>query len=254
MSYSKSTVSIDITQSFRDAAASLEIGQLIKEDHFTLFDAVQGLEIGHPTMDAGLLDEGETLDDDYDVSQNLLPEEIIWIMDQLLAYQIAWHQGFSLVQNVFSSVHIDNLLSMEREEGQPPKYVNLSNGASPNELVQTVLRAFCISVIKSCDIVIDVIRGQEYYEEEDVNTQTCDRSMLNDFTDKDYIYMLHEAYVWVQQKRRRGGLSDELADAFLARLAFNPRLLEPFIPIAEDVQTLSSRQLSVEATLKVIKK
>lgn len=254
MPSSKSTVSIDITEAFKDAAAELDVGQLVKGDHFTLFDAVQGLEIGHPTMDAGLLDEGETLEDGYDVSQHLLPEEIIYIMDQLLAYQMAWHQGFSLVQNVFSSVHIDSLLSMEREEGQPTKIVNPSTGGEPNELVQTVLRAFCISVIKSCDIVIDVIRSQEYYEEEDFNTQTCDRTMLNDFRDNDYLQLLYEAYDWVQRKGRSRELSEEHSNALLARLAFNTRLLEAFIPIPEEVESLSGRHLSVEDTLQVIKR
>lgn len=39
-------------------------------------------------MDSGYLAPGETLDDDYDVLGQLLPEEVIGIMDQLLCYEV----------------------------------------------------------------------------------------------------------------------------------------------------------------------
>lgn len=42
-------------------------------------------------MDSGYLAPGETLDDDYDVSIALLPEEVVGIMDQLLCHEV----GFS---------------------------------------------------------------------------------------------------------------------------------------------------------------
>lgn len=32
--------------------------------------------------------EGETLDDDYDVLRELLPEEVVGIMDQLLCFEV----------------------------------------------------------------------------------------------------------------------------------------------------------------------
>lgn len=39
-------------------------------------------------MDSGYLAPGETLDDDYDVSRHLLPEEVVGIMDQLLCHEV----------------------------------------------------------------------------------------------------------------------------------------------------------------------
>lgn len=39
-------------------------------------------------MDSGYLEPGETMEDDYDFSQVLLPEEIIGIIDQLLCYEV----------------------------------------------------------------------------------------------------------------------------------------------------------------------
>lgn len=39
-------------------------------------------------MDSGYLTPGETLDDDYDIWRELLPEEVIGIMDQLLCHEV----------------------------------------------------------------------------------------------------------------------------------------------------------------------
>ena len=39
-------------------------------------------------MDSGDLVPGETLDDDYDVLRELLPEEVVGIMDQLLSHEV----------------------------------------------------------------------------------------------------------------------------------------------------------------------
>lgn len=42
-------------------------------------------------MDSGYLAPGETLDHNYDVMKELLPEEVIGIMDQLLCYEVLIH-------------------------------------------------------------------------------------------------------------------------------------------------------------------
>jgi hypothetical protein len=39
-------------------------------------------------MDSGCLEPGETMEDEYDFSQVLLPEEIIGIIDQLLCHEV----------------------------------------------------------------------------------------------------------------------------------------------------------------------
>lgn len=39
-------------------------------------------------MDSGFLAEGETLEDGFDVLQELLPEEIVGLMDQILCHEV----------------------------------------------------------------------------------------------------------------------------------------------------------------------
>lgn len=84
-------------------------GELVKDEHFTLFESVAALEVNtiYPPkshakdvsadgnlkimdskMDSGALAQGESLDEEYDVSRDLLPEEILGIIDQLLCLEV----------------------------------------------------------------------------------------------------------------------------------------------------------------------
>lgn len=40
-------------------------------------------------MDSGYLEPGETMEDEYDFTEALLPEEIIGIIDQLLCHEVS---------------------------------------------------------------------------------------------------------------------------------------------------------------------
>ena len=44
-----------------------------------------------PKMDSGYLTGGDSLDDDYDILRNLLPEEVLGIMDQMLCFEVPLH-------------------------------------------------------------------------------------------------------------------------------------------------------------------
>ncbi len=48
------------------------------------------MKIMDPKMDSGFLEQGEALDDDYDVLRELLPEEVVGIMDQLLCFEVRY--------------------------------------------------------------------------------------------------------------------------------------------------------------------
>lgn len=82
-------VARDITTGFSTAASALTTGQLVKDEFFTLFEAVGALEIMDPKMDSGYLRSGETLEDDYDILRELLPEEVLGIIDQLLSFEVS---------------------------------------------------------------------------------------------------------------------------------------------------------------------
>ncbi|KAF1363780.1 amino-acid N-acetyltransferas-like protein subunit Mak10 [Lizonia empirigonia] len=170
----------DITEKFLKASDALEVGQLVKDDYFTLFESIGAIEIMDPKMDSGFLEPGETLEDDYETSVALLPEELIGIMDQLLCYEMAWHTGYPLSQTLFTSVYIDKLLWPEPKTLEQSQFFpngESAYGPSAQALLQ-VLRAYCLALIKGCDYVIAKITSRDYFEEEDFCTQTYNRVLF----------------------------------------------------------------------------
>ncbi|KAL1795420.1 hypothetical protein ACET3X_005644 [Alternaria dauci] len=169
----------DVTDKFTRACNALEVGQLVKDEYFTLFESIGAIEIMDPKMDSGFLLPGETLEDDYDTLSPLLPEELIGIMDQLLCYEMAWHTGYPLSQTLFTSVYIDKLLWPETKILSQAQFFrgDVPDGKRPGPLLE-VLRAYCLAVIKGCDFVIAKITGRDYFEEEDFCTHTYNRVLF----------------------------------------------------------------------------
>lgn len=113
-------------------------------------------------MDSGCLEPGESLDEDFDISRDLLPEELIWLMDELINREVAWLMGYPLSQTLFSSVHIDRLLWPV-----PTQLSEATFAQSPNSKLtpmQEILRAYCLLLVKSCDLILDMVTSQHYYE------------------------------------------------------------------------------------------
>ena len=134
-------------------------------------------------MDSGFLESGDILDDDYDVSRELLPEQVVGVMDSLLSLevsdgskqgisyanvaQVAWYMGYPLSITLFSSVYVEKILWPEPNSIEEACFIRQSEHSSgPTELsaFQSILRAYCLSIIKTCDFVLVRILRQGYYE------------------------------------------------------------------------------------------
>ncbi|OAL25921.1 hypothetical protein AYO22_04548 [Fonsecaea multimorphosa] len=74
----------EITREFCSAASKLAGGKLVKDEHFTLYEAVSALEIGDPKMDSGCTAFDAESDEEFDPARAVSAEEIIWLMDQLM--------------------------------------------------------------------------------------------------------------------------------------------------------------------------
>lgn len=146
-------------------------------------------------MDNGYLDEGETIDNGFDPGRSLLPEEVLWIIDELLCREAAWKDGRTLAQTLFTSVHIDYLLTHDRGSDAIPTYPQTGDKSSWTHLV---LLAYCVALIISADMTIQFINSQVYYEEEDFNTNTYDRNLLGDVSDETALRLLDRAIKWIE--------------------------------------------------------
>ncbi|KAF2280481.1 amino-acid N-acetyltransferas-like protein subunit Mak10 [Westerdykella ornata] len=215
---------VDITEEFTKACSALKVGQLVKDEHFTLFESVSALEIMDPKMDSGFLQPGETLEDEYDTLAPLLPEEVLGIMDQLLCYEMAWHTGYTLSQTLFTSVYIDKLLWPEPKTLEQVQFYRGSVPGSrrPGPLLE-VLRAYCLGLVKCCDFVIAKITARHYFEEEDFATHTYHRTL---FPQIPLDVFLRELDAAVEQLDDPGlTITDSLRGAITGRLLFRKAFL-----------------------------
>ncbi|KAI0403049.1 Mak10 subunit, NatC N-terminal acetyltransferase-domain-containing protein [Xylaria palmicola] len=172
-------MAIDITDRFASAVKTLSPGEVVKDDHFALFESVSALEIMDRKMDSGALNDGESLDEEYDVTRSLLPEEILGIIDQLLCLEMAWHLGYPLSQTVLTSVYVEALMNPYPTTIDEVNFTRTSTGISGEPSLLFVLRAYCAGLLKACSFVNECMKEELYYEEEDFVTNTYERSLLS---------------------------------------------------------------------------
>ncbi|KAH7370528.1 amino-acid N-acetyltransferase-like protein subunit Mak10 [Rhexocercosporidium sp. MPI-PUGE-AT-0058] len=188
---SKGVIAMDITDQFTLAAHQLDIGQLIKDPFFTLFESVGALEIMDRKMDSGYLEPGETMEDEFDFGQDLLPEEIIGIIDQLLCHEMAWHMGHPLAQTIFTSLYIDRILS-PCPLSINQTFFDRSESCTDEVVTLQILRAYCLGLIKTCCFVNNRVKSEHTYEEEDFVAHTFNRSLLEGIEQEEIIGFLEE--------------------------------------------------------------
>ncbi|KAK7539889.1 amino-acid N-acetyltransferase-like protein subunit Mak10 [Phyllosticta citribraziliensis] len=238
---------VDITAHFTAACSALETGQLIKDEFFTLFESVGALEIMDPKMDSGFLAPGETLEEDYDIQKDLLPEEVLGIMDQLFCYEMAWHKGYPLSQTLFISVHIDRMLYPEprelndsffsRRDRRTGRLLDPDPFQPGKPRMHYVLWAYILGLIKYCDNVVQRVTSRDYFEEEDFSTHTYGRQLLTRFSEREIDQVLAHVTQSLQsdwQKDDDLTASQEVIDALVSRLELRRVLLQvtsPDIPL-----------------------
>lgn len=238
----------DVTKEFLEASGKLNVGQLVQDPDFTLFQAVGALEIMDPKMDSGLL---EPEYERFYAWAPRLPEEIIGIMDHLLCNEMAWHLGSALSQTLFANLYIDKLLS-----SSPMKLEQATFGTPPREptpgqeIVLHVLQPYCLALIKCCGYMAKQVPSEHIYEEEDFVPQTYGLPLLQNIEHAEIVVLLDSALQWLVDNE--AALSKELAAALRNRLKLRKLLLEDFAKDGESYHEgatsnwVESRALAVE--------
>ncbi|KAL8639196.1 MAG: hypothetical protein Q9228_003743 [Teloschistes exilis] len=240
----------DISCDFRTAASALNTGQLVKDPYFTLFEAVGALEIMDSKMDSGFLAEGEKLEDDFDVSQEVLPEEIVGLMDQVLCLEMAWHMGYPLSQSLFTSYHIDRILWPNPKTLDEASFDRQREAGLESKLLHVVYRAYCVAVIKCCDYVHRRIGAEHYYElvaapqshvnviqEEDFVSNLYNRNFLTHFNEAGIQKLLDEALEYTE---RQASIEETTRYAIVTRLNLRRRMLNA---VASDLDLSKNTQI-----------
>jgi N-alpha-acetyltransferase 35, NatC auxiliary subunit len=169
-------------------------------------------------MDSGCVPPDDTFEPDFDVCAGRKATEIIWITDQLLCLEIAWLEGYPLSQTVFTSLHLDRLLS---HDNTWPYTFDYGRDEAPREnlpeiLVHDVLRAYCIGVAKCVQLVLNLVQSQHFYEEEDFVTHLFGRELLPKLGSNEAGQLLDQILEFVTAS----DLPDDIREALEQRVLF----------------------------------
>ncbi|XP_043265952.1 N-alpha-acetyltransferase 35, NatC auxiliary subunit [Colletes gigas] len=179
---------VDITQEFFEAITELELGELLHDDLFGLFEAMSAIEMMDPKMDAGMLcNRGNNKPCTFTQAvesgalklDNLTTFEVIGIIDSTYACIVSWLEGHSLAQTVFTNLYLHQ----------------------PSQIVDKPLKTFCYAVYKIIEIIKGCINKALVFEEEDFQSVTYGYR-LQDIAEQKSISMLREVEEELQRKRR----------------------------------------------------
>uniref|UniRef100_A0AAY4BH57 N-alpha-acetyltransferase 35, NatC auxiliary subunit n=1 Tax=Denticeps clupeoides TaxID=299321 RepID=A0AAY4BH57_9TELE len=185
---------VDITQDFKGACRELKLGELLHDKLFGLFEAMSAIEMMDPKMDAGMignqvnrkvLNFEQAVKDGAIRVQDLSLPELIGIMDTCFCCVITWLEGHSLAQTVFTCLYVHN----------------------PDLILDPVLKAFALGVLKVCDIAREKVNKAAVFEEtgcrvlqEDFQAMTYGFKMANNVTDLRVTGMLKDVEDELQRR------------------------------------------------------
>ncbi|CAB1321655.1 unnamed protein product [Coregonus sp. 'balchen'] len=178
---------VDITHDFKEACKELNLGELLHDKLFGLFEAMSAIEMMDPKMDAGMIGnqvnrkvlnfEQAVKDGAIRVRDLSLPE-LIGIMDNCFCCLITWLEGHSLAQTVFTCLYVHN----------------------PDLIEDHALKAFALGILKVCDIAREKVNKAAVFEEEDFQAMTYGFKMANNVTDLRVTGMLKDVEDELQRR------------------------------------------------------
>ncbi|KAK4703252.1 N-alpha-acetyltransferase 35, NatC auxiliary subunit, partial [Phenoliferia sp. Uapishka_3] len=179
--------SFDIQSSlpvFRDARPLLEAalaqlgpGELVKVDDMQLVQIMSAVEIMEDRTDSFLAKKLALAARDpslpaFDATLELLPDELVWILDRILCLEMAHLDGHPLVSTLFTCRYL-----------RPAALTELSlvpAGADPTSdparlpgLRRIVLRAMLLGVLKCTETVWEECCKSQVYDHEDIHLSTA---------------------------------------------------------------------------------
>ncbi|KAK9510388.1 hypothetical protein O3M35_005183 [Rhynocoris fuscipes] len=212
----------EITNEFFTAIKQLKLGELVHDDTFGLFDAMSAIEIMDPKMDAGMYCNkiGRSLEGNILKQKDIPVAEQIGIVDETWACFIAWLDGQTLVQTVFTNLYLNN----------------------PHLIIDKPLKSFCIAIYKFIDIIKNFVAEGLLFEEEDFQPLEYEYKLYPDVTEINTIEMLKEVEDSINSLTK----VDENISALCLRIHFMKILLQSFVGLKNSLLIEESTKLLSE--------
>lgn len=171
----------DLTEEFKNMCSQLDLGELIHDPGFGLYEAMSAFEMMDPKMDSGMItmqtsrsmpktlvsciDSGELKSDGFS------HRELCSLFDGTFCAIITWIEGSSMAQTVFANLYLHN----------------------PSLVEHRILKAFLIASLKLVDKIRELIGQTNVYEEEHFQSVTYGFQLADDVSSLRATGMLKEA-------------------------------------------------------------
>ena len=184
----------ECTSDFLSACGELELGELLHDELFGLFEAMSAIEMMDPKMDAGMLcnrasstpvtwqdsvDRGEVCLEG--LAGDLDPVDVSRMIDQSLSCLVTWLEGHSLAQTVMTNLYLHNV----------------------DRITCIVVKSVSIVSLKLVEIIKDIISKAGVFEEEDFQPHTYGFRLCQEVTDQRCIAGLRESEELLNKDIRR---------------------------------------------------
>lgn len=77
---------------------------------------------------------------------------------------MAWHLGYPLSQTLLTSVYIEAMLMPSPNNIQEAHFIRDPDSTAATDPMATVLRAYCLGLLKACCYVNEHIKNEHSYE------------------------------------------------------------------------------------------
>ncbi|KZO92351.1 hypothetical protein CALVIDRAFT_601528 [Calocera viscosa TUFC12733] len=195
------------------ASEEMQLGQMLTMPNTSMLDAMNAIKIGDSRMDSGFGNGNLDNKPDFDVNSRLLPDEVCWLLDQSFAAEMAWHQGITLTQTVFTILYVHHLGSYN--SWSVLQGVESTDPRRPAQLVNIVLAAGMLGMTKCVDLAWREFAKGCVYEHEDWQADKAGVIIMEHVSTRDVLSLLKSATDWLQSYK---GLDSRSRQALLERL------------------------------------
>ncbi|TFK45527.1 hypothetical protein OE88DRAFT_1784499, partial [Heliocybe sulcata] len=205
--------------------SDMQPGELVFTEGFNVQDAMSAIEIGEPRMDSGMIPEAAERPE-FQPLTPLLPEEVCWVMDRILACEMEWHAGNALAQTVFTVLYVHHLNEIDMDFVMDAESFD-RDPDRPLELITMVIRSAVMGMLKCCDLAWRELSKNRVNEGEDWQGEKCEISLLEGYPIRGIIRAIDQAGQWL---RTATTVSATLRNELLARLLLRKTIIELMTP------------------------
>jgi hypothetical protein len=165
---------VDVGALLREAAATLNVGEMQASGSFDLYESMSAMEVMDPQMDAGMhVGNARSLDEciaSGDLPESLTAAQMVQIIDQLLVREQTWLDAHPVVQTLFTCLYLHRYVFTTHVCGAHLCFTPLppltSIVGSRDIIPSAVLKAYCRGFLMGCVVQRDMILKADVYDEE----------------------------------------------------------------------------------------